>query len=344
MRQVLLQVPKGAGRDIAIRAEELGATTLSRFDGSNGKGDPVDLVVATIPNASVGPLIDRAQKLGVAEATVPAVGVYAFEPPAGKPPEELLDVTPTSPYEVVLAGQQSAGGWRGFLTYAAVAGVVVWLGLFTETVFLLTASMLIAPFAGPAMNTAISIVAGRPGLLRHSLLRYAAGILLTAAVSALLTLVVGQHVTTGLMTSVLTVTVVSFLLPLAAGAAGASFLVQSEHSSLISGAAVGILVAASLAPPAGGFGMAFALGRFDLALHAAFLILLQLSGITASAIVVFYLYGLRPTGHQFGSDHPGLLAWGLGLTALFTAVLVAVQVVTAPYLTQGSEARHASEV
>ncbi len=40
--------------------------------------------------------------------------------------------------------------------------------------------------------------------------------------------------------------------------------VQSERSSLVSGAAVGMQVAASLAPPAGLVGMAIAIGRWDI--------------------------------------------------------------------------------
>lgn len=47
------------------------------------------------------------------------------------------------------------------------------------------------------------------------------------------------------------ISIAAVLLPLAAGAAGALNLFQSERSSLVSGAATGMLVAASLAPPAG---------------------------------------------------------------------------------------------
>lgn len=344
MRQVTVQVPRGTGRQLIGPARELGASTLVRFDGTGGSGDPVDVLTVTVPNASVGPLIDRAQQLGEVEASVPATGVFAFEPPAGEPPEELVDVTARSPYEVVLAGQQSAGSWKGFLAYAAVAGVVVWLGLFTETWYLLTASMLIAPYAGPAMNTAIAIVTGRSGLLGHSLFRYATGIAVTAIISGLLTVVAGQHVATDLMAEVLTITLAAFLLPTAAGVAGASFLVQSEHSSLISGAAVGILVAASLAPPAGGLGMALALGRPDLVVLAAFLIALQLTGITASAIVVLWLYGVRPRRVRFGSHRPRMLIVGLVASVALTGVLVATQWLSAPLLMQGSEERHAAEI
>lgn len=344
MRQVLLQVPHGTGDELMGPARELGAATLTRLEGTSGDGDPVDVFVMTVPNAAVDELIDRADALGAIEASIPASGAYAFEPPADEPPQQLLDITPRSAYEVVLAGQQAAGSWKGFLTYSAVAGAVVWLGLFTETIYLLTASMLIAPFAGPAMNTAIALVSGRPGQLRHALLRYAAGIGLTAAVASGLTFAFGQETVTSLMASVLTITIAAVLLPLAAGTAGAMFQLQSEHSSLISGAAVGLLVAASLAPPAGGLGIALALGRYDLAVHAVFLIGLQLTGITASATAVLVLYGIRPGSGRFRHDRTRLLRAGWALAAFLTAGLVALQLAVAPYLSQGTEARDSTAI
>lgn len=339
-----LQVPAGTGDDIMEMADRLGAATASQFQGTDGRGGDVDLLLVTVPNGSAGPLIDQAEDLGPTEAVVVATGAYAFEPPAGDPPEELVDVTPTSPFEVLLAGRQAAGSWTGFLVYALLAGVVAWLGLFTETIYLLTGSMLIAPFAGPAMNTAISITAGRPALLRHSVLRYLAGIAATAAIAGVLTLLVGQETVPALAIDVLTMTSVAFLLPLVAGAAGAMYLVQAEHSSLISGAAVGILVAASLAPPAGGLGMVLVLGRLELASHALFLIALQLTGITAAAVVVLRAYGLRPDDHRFGTGHPNMLKIGLAASVVLSAGLVALQLASAPLLTQGDAVPGAAAV
>jgi hypothetical protein len=57
------------------------------------------------------------------------------------------------------------------------------------------------------------------------------------------------------MVSISRISRVSVVLPLAAGAAGAIHLFQSERSSLVSGAAVSLLIAASLASPAGLVGM-----------------------------------------------------------------------------------------
>ncbi|MGB3613274.1 MAG: DUF389 domain-containing protein, partial [Elainellaceae cyanobacterium] len=72
------------------------------------------------------------------------------------------------------------------MSYAAIAGIVVWVGLYTNSSFLLTASMLIAPFAGPAMNVAIATARGDTALLWRSLLRYFSALAVCIVTSALL--------------------------------------------------------------------------------------------------------------------------------------------------------------
>ncbi|MFN7134413.1 MAG: DUF389 domain-containing protein, partial [Myxococcales bacterium] len=126
------------------------------------------------------------------------------------------------------------------------------------------------------------------------------------------------------------------LLPLTAGAAGALNLCQSERNSLVSGAATGLLVAASLAPPAGLLGMAAALGDPAPALNAAFVILLQLVGINVSGAAVFRAYGLSPRGARYSRGKPAV-AWAAWLVSLGAATaLVAVQVGGGPRLQRSS--------
>ena len=347
MRQIFLQVQDGRGELVVEVLRDHGATTVTALEGTDRHGRPADVVVASVPNAAVGPVLGRLEELaevGDVEAVVPGGGVYAFEPPADRPPDELVDVTARSPLEVVLAGRQSVGGWTGFLAYAATAGIVVWVGLYLETPFLLTAAMLLAPFAGPAMNTAISVVSGDAALLRRTLLRYGAGIGLTALVSLLMTIVVGQSQVTGMAADAVSLSSVAVLLPLAAGVAGALHLVQSEHSSLVSGAAVGILVAAALAPPVGTVGMAVGLARWDLVGRGAFLLVLQLAGITLTAALVLLAAGLRTSGYRYATGHRRLLRAGIAVAALVVAALVGVQLASGADLQRSSMAREASQI
>ena len=200
--------------------------------------------------------------------TLLPTGVMALHPPANAAAEQVTKVEERSPIEIFLSGLQSTGSWKGFLSYAALAGVIVWIGLYTNTIYLLVAAMLLAPFAGPAMNTALATARGDLQLLRQSILRYFAALSVTIAVTALLSWMLQQQYATNLMLDGSQISSVAVLIPLAAGAAGALSLIQSDRSSLVSGAATGMLVAASLAPPAGIVGMGAAIGRWDLVVRA----------------------------------------------------------------------------
>lgn len=344
MRTVLIQVRGGCAPAASDRATEFGAATLSWWTGHGGDGADVDLLSVSVPNDAVGDLLTALEDFGPIEASLPATGSFAFEPPRAEPPRELVDVTPRSPVEIFLAGQQSAGSWAGFLLYAVTAGVVVWIGLYTETVYLLTAAMLLAPFAGPAMNTAIAISSGDRYLLKHSVLRYVTGVSVTAVACGVLTLAVGQHRISDLTSEVMTVSSVAVLLPVAAGIAGANHLVQSEHSSLVSGAAVGMLVAASLAPPTGGLGIAVALQRWDLVGPAVFQVALQLVGITLTAALIFRLYGLTAGRGRFEHGKRGLLPVAMTGLSLALGALLVVQFVTTTSLQTTSLAQTATEI
>ncbi len=172
-----------------------------------------------------------------------------LQPPVAEIPNEVMDVQSRSPIEVFLAGLQSVGAWKGFLAYAVAGAVIVWIGLFTNSSFLLVAAMLIAPFAGPAMNVAIATARGDSLLLKEGLIRYVAAIAVTVLVTAGLSLILNQELASNAMVESSKVASISVLLPIIGGAAGALNLIQADRSSLVSGTAVGMLVAAALAPP-----------------------------------------------------------------------------------------------
>ena len=341
MRQLTVRVPRGCGAEVLDIARGHGGANLAGMEAA-AEGKPFDLVVAHVPNARVGPLLDALQGLPDLHVTLLPQGVITLRPPASEVPGQATDVEARSPVEVLLGGLQSVGSWTGFLGYAAAAGIVVWIGLFTNTVYLLTAAMLIARFAGPAMNAALATARGDAVLLGRSVGRYCAALAVTVAVAGALSLALGQQVATGLMVSTSTLSSVAALPPVVAGAAGALNLCQSERSSLVSGAATGMLVAASLAPPAGVVGMGAATGEWDMVKAAAFVLLLQLVGINLSGAVVFHLFGLTPRGVRFtrGRRWVGGAAW-IGSAAM-AAGLLAWQLSDPPDLQRSTRAQHAA--
>lgn len=341
MRQLLVQVPRGCGKNVLDIAKACDGVNLVHFE-ATGTEKPLDVVIVYVPNQKVEELLGELESLPELHVTLIPRGVIALEPPASEAAQQVKDVEPRSPIEIFLAGLQSVGSWKGFLGYAVAGGVVVWIGLFTNSSYLLVAAMLIAPFAGPAMNTAIATARGDAHLLQRTLLRYFAALATTILVTWALSLILQQEVVTSSMSATSNVSSVAVLLPLIAGAAGALNLVQSERSSLVSGAAVGMLVAASLAPPAGVVGMAIAMGRWDMAVNGLFVLLLQLVGINLSASIVFRIYGMSARGARYDRGKKLVFPAVLAVTILLLAGLLTWQFSSSPELQRTSRSQRAN--
>jgi uncharacterized hydrophobic protein (TIGR00271 family) len=219
------------------------------------------------------------------------------------------------------------------------------VGLYTSTFYIIIAAMLVAPFAGPAMNVALATARGDQKLLKQSLFRYFVALLLTIGVVASLAWLFQLQTPTAMMIEIGTISAVAVILPLVAGAAGALNLVQDEGTSLVSGTAVGILVAASLAPPAGLIGAASILGRWDLVQSGSFTLLLQLVGINLAGTMVFRLYRLDAQGSRYQRGRPIIFYSSLAITLICLSGLLVWQFSRTPDLQRTSIAQQAlSEV
>lgn len=324
MRQILVQVPLGYGSKVKEFAAEAHAISTASMEGERD-GMPVDVVITHLSNRRVETFVERVERLRDVHISFYPMGVLALKPPSSEAAKQVTDVQFLSPIEVFLAGHQSVGSWPGFLGYAAAAGAVVWVGLYVGSVYLLTAAMLVAPYAGPAMNSAIATASGEKILLRQSILRYVVALAVTIAVTFALTLMLGPEAPSARMIEESQISAVAVILPLVAGASGALFLLTSERSSLVSGAAVGLLVAASLAPPAGLAGMATALGRWDMVGSASFILALQLVGIHLTGAVTFRLLGLSHQGIRRGERGRLLFPVGLAISIVLLAGLFIIQ-------------------
>ena len=342
MRQLFVQGPQGCGKTVLEIAKACDGTNLAQIEAA-GIEQPIDLVLIHVSNGKVEELLDKLQAVPDVSFTLLPTGVMALHPPAHAAAEQVTNVGERSPIEIFLSGLQSTGSWKGFLSYAAIAGVIVWIGLYTNTSYLLVAAMLLAPFAGPAMNTALATARGDRQLLQRSIVRYFAALGMTITTTALLSWILRQQIPSNLMINSSQISTVSVLIPLAAGAAGALTLIQSDRSSLVSGAATGMLVAASLAPPAGIVGMAGAIGRWDLVSNGLFLLLLQLGGINFSAALLFRLFGgLSTQGARYQRGRRSVFPISVGLSAIVLAGLMLWQFSDAPNLQRSSRAQRAN--
>lgn len=341
MRQLLVQVPHGCGKEVLEIAKKYDGANLAQFEATGSDG-AIDWVIVHVSNGKVEGLLADLQSIPQLQVTLVPRGIITLQPPPEEAPQQVTNVEERSPIEVFLAGLQSVGSWKGFLGYAATAGVVVWIGLYTNTTYLLIAAMLIAPFAGPAMNLAIATARGDRLLLWRSIIRYFAALCVTILVAFALSLILRQQIPTTQMIRTSQLSSVAVLLPLAAGAAGALNLVQSQRSSLVSGAGVGMLVAASLAPPAGLVGMAMAMGLWQMVISGIFVLLLQLFGINLTAAILFRVFGLSTKGTRYTRGKQWVFPATLTVTVVALIGLLSWQLTNPPQLLRSTRAQRAT--
>ncbi len=327
MRQLMIQTSAGHGQRVLEAAKNRHGANMALVQ-VQGDGGQRDMVYASVTNDMVGPLISDLAELPELRVNILPVNTIAMRPPATELAEQIVDMHRRSPIEVWLNGLQSIGSWGSLLSYTLAGSIVVWIGLYTNSIYLLIAAMLISPFAGPAMNVAIATARGDWKLLRQGLARYVASLSVAILASAALSFLLGQKTATTSMVDLSFVSSVTALLPLVSGVAGALNLVQPDKSSLVSGTAVGILVAASLAPPAGLTGMSLALGDWDMAKTGAFVLSLQLVGINLGGTLVFRWAGLTPGGIRYERGHPRVLQLSIAISGIILAGLLAWQFLT----------------
>jgi len=342
MRQLFVKAPKGKGEQVLSLANEYKAINPVQMAAQDQDG-AWDFVIVQVSNARVGPFLNGLESLPDMHVTLAPNSILPMEPPSSEVAQHIRDVSPRSPLEVWLNALQSIGSWKSYLGYTVAASLVVWIGMFTDTIFLLVAAMLIAPFAGPAMNVAVATASGDWTLLWRSVVRYFTALAVMVAVSALVSLLFQQQTATSTMVDISEVASVALLLPLVTGAAGALNLIQAESSSLVSGTAVGLLVAASLAPPAALIGMASALGQWQMSVSGLYVLLLQLVGINIGGALVFRLYGLAASGTRYEHGRTRIFYGSFAITLLLLAGLLFWQFRTTPNLQRSTIAQRAVE-
>jgi uncharacterized membrane protein len=333
LRQLLLWVPREHGAETCERAVEAGASHTLRLPGEAAYG-PSELLVLHMPNDRFDGVVAGLEGVDDLRMAFQRDSVVLLEPPAENLPDQVADVSMRGPLEILVEGLQSLGGWIGFLAYSAIAGAVVWAGLVSNTIFLLTAAMLIAPYAAPAMTTALATARGDLHLLRRSVGRYLASVATTAATAAVLTLVTGTTEATHLMIEVANVSAMAVLLPIAAGIAGALNYGESDRTGLVSGAGIGVLVALALAPQAALIGISLVLWEPRILGSAVFVATLQLLGINLAASLVFTWLGVRRDIPRARSGRRVVAAASLLTTAALGVALIGLQAVTHPELTR----------
>lgn len=344
MRQIQVTVAAGSEEAVLRLADEHGAFSPAATTVRTSDGDRA-MVFASLPNDRVGRFAGAVEEaVEHAEIGILPRGILPLHTPIADVHEKVRSVSSLSPLELVLAGLQSIGSWRGMLLYSLFSGAVASYGIIFNIPWLLTAAMLIAPFGAPAMVSVIGIAVGDWTLFRRGFGRFWAAMAVLAAASYALALAYGLETSTGMMEQISSLSLWSVLPALVGGAAGAQSQVQSDRDSLVTSTATGFLVAVSLSPPTAVLGLSVALGRWDYVMEMAFLVVLTYCAILLGGWASLLLHDVHPD-RQTAERGSARLRTGLAAgAALVVAALVAWQTTQAPRLQKGDLWREAATV
>ncbi len=189
------------------------------------------MVFLNLPNDRVGKFVKAVEEeVKDAQFVLVPQGTLPIQTPLEDVEERVRDVSHLSTLELVLAGLQSIGSWKGLVLYALFSGVIAAYGVIFDVSYLLVAAMLINPMGAPAMVSVIGVAVGDIRMFGRGGLRFLVALLVQAVSAMTLGFAYTVHTTTSTMEQITNLSVLSVLLALVAGAAGAQAQVQADRA------------------------------------------------------------------------------------------------------------------
>ena len=289
MRSIHILVPKDRINfiDKVLTNLKIPYTTLS--------DKKTSLFILTVPDEKVEEVIDAIKKVGVG-SLYGSYQVYAPEFATIYEEEKVTLRGKRAAREEILSDiKELAELNRNYILYSVFASVIAALGLLTDNLVMIIASMIIAPYIGPILGTSLGIVLNRDDLRRNGVKSEVVGILLAILTGFVFTSITPFSTPTGQIMIRAYPTYYDVIFAIAAGLAVALSVVSVASMVL-----VGVAIAASLVPPATniGIGLSFALkgvpGAYDIIIGSSLLLLINILAITTMCIIFFWFEGITP--------------------------------------------------
>jgi len=276
-------------------------------DETSGR-DYAAVVTFPLPTAAVEPILEKLRGVGIERdaytvvvqaETVVSERFEALEERYENDEEESGNGDRIAREELVARADEMAPTIRPYVLMTAVSAVVATAGLLLDSPAVVVGSMVIAPLIGPAMAASVGTVVDDSELaLRGVKLQVLGGILAIAAAAVfafvvrmtnIVPLTAEEVFVIGEIRERLAPDVLSLVIALGAGAAGAVSLASGVSSAL-----VGVMIAAALVPPTAVVGIGIAWGEPQAVIGSAVLVLVNILAINLVALVVLWRMGYRP--------------------------------------------------
>lgn len=204
--------------------------------------------------------------------------------------DELTRASRQELYNVVNLSSQRSVNFRWMLYLSAIVATT---GIVKDSAAVVIGAMVIAPLIGPFTAIAFSALLGDYKLMRRSLTTALYGVIVPLVIASLFGFLFDLPIESDEFVERTKVEVMDIILALAAGAAGALSFVKRVSEAL-----VGVMASVALLPPTVVLGMMLGAGEWQLAITPLLLVLVNIHAIILSAIIVFWVTGIKPNKWQ----------------------------------------------
>ncbi|GAB3061442.1 TIGR00341 family protein [Virgibacillus ainsalahensis] len=206
---------------------------------------------------------------------------------------EEKDLERASRHELYTAVEKSGQMSVSYIWFIIFSSLVATVGIIKSSPAIVIGAMVIAPIIGPVTAVSFASILGDFKLMRSSMLTSLYGIGIPIVIAALFGFFFEPPVYSDEFLSRTDIQLIDVVVALASGAAGAlSFVKRNE------GALVGVMVSVALLPPAVVFGMILGTGELGEVVIPFILLMVNINSILLSAVVVFWLSGIKPANWQ----------------------------------------------
>jgi uncharacterized hydrophobic protein (TIGR00341 family) len=307
MRLIQVQVPESCRDEVLTVLREEGIDVLQ----TELAGDGDLLVEFPLPTPGVDGVVERLYEAGLPEdgytVILNAEGAQTpnYAELESRFVEDAAEGESISNEEVRTKALDMVPGAVSYYAMTALSALVATAGLLLDSPAIVVGSMVIAPLVGASLMASVGLTLGDRAMVRSGVRSQVAGLALVVCAAAAFGLALR---TVQFVPPVLDVTVISqissrttpgllsVVVALCAGAAGAFGLATELPVSL-----VGVAVAAALVPAAAAVGIGVAWGLPTVAVGAFVLLAVNLVSINLAAATVFWALGYRSGDWDLGS-------------------------------------------
>ncbi len=293
MKTIHILIPRDKKQIVETVLNSLEIKYSSIEDKSNA------LIMITLPDEVVESVTDEIKKVGVGTL----YGYYhIFTSEVSSMPKEIIseDIAEVlgktkriSREEIISSVRDMAELNRSYILYSILAAILAALGLLSNNVVMIIASMIVAPYMGPIVGTSIGIVTNDSELKKESFTSGATGIGIAIIIGFIVTFVTPFYSTNSAILLRSNPTYLDLIFALVAGLAAALSVASVTSLTLI-----GVAIAASLAPPAANIGVGIGLflkgnpEGINVILGSTLLLSINILAIVTMGLIYFWIEGV----------------------------------------------------